>query len=282
MLTLHDVRARVRLSLNAEQVTKRFYDAFREKHGDLINGIEGIADEDERSWYASLLMNRLMFIYFLQMKGFIGGDHDFLRTCLNAVKRLRGKDEFYAFYRDFLIPMFHEGFGSRGHAYGDSAIAEILKHVPYLNGGIFEEHPIEQKNRIRVRDDHFERIFGFFDSFTWHLDTSPTGDPNQINPDVLGYVFEQYINLTASGKRENGAYYTKQDVTGHMAGNALLLVLLRRLIERTHVNPFLHLRSSPDLYVYEDLRYGWAQEDDRWLPAPESVRSVWAEPDQWR
>lgn len=159
-LTLHDVRSRVRLSLNAEQVTKRFYDAFREKHGDLINGIEGIADEEDRSWYASLLMNRLMFIYFLQMKGFIGGDQDFLRTCLNAVKRLRGKDEFYAFYRDLLIPMFHEGFGSRGHAYGDSEIAEILKYVPYLNGGIFEEHPIEERNRIRVRDDYFERISG--------------------------------------------------------------------------------------------------------------------------
>lgn len=66
-----------------------------------------------------------------------------------------------------------------------------------------------------------------------------------------------------------------------MAGNALLLVLLRRLVERTDVNPFLHLRASPDLYVHEDLRYGWAQEDEKWLPVPESVRSVWAAPDRW-
>ncbi len=93
-LTLADVRARVRQSFSAERVTARFYEAFRSQHGDLLAGIEGIDDEQDRSWYASLLMNRLMFIYFIQMKGFIGGDRVFLRTCLNAVRERRGTDEF--------------------------------------------------------------------------------------------------------------------------------------------------------------------------------------------
>ncbi len=94
--------------------------------------------------------------------------------------------------------------------------------VPYVNGGIFETHSIEVRYKIQVRDEYFERIFEFFDDFTWHLDTRPTGNSNAINPDVLGYVFEQYINLTAAGRRENGAYYTKQDVTGYMASTTLV------------------------------------------------------------
>jgi hypothetical protein len=280
-LTLADVRARVRLSLSAEQVTKRFYEAFRVHHGDLLAGIEGIDDEEDRSWYASLLMNRLMFIYFIQMKGFIGGDREFLRRCLTRVRELKGKDEFYAFYRDLLIPLFHDGLGSSAHAYPDPDIAGLLVHVPYVNGGIFEAHSIERRYTIRVRDEYFERIFGFFDGFAWHLDTRPTGNPNEINPDVLGYVFEQYINLTASGRRENGAYYTKQDVTGYMAGATLIPRLLRRLIERTGVNPFAHLQASPDLYIHEDLRYGWDVGMSEWTSAPREATEAFTDPARW-
>lgn len=280
-LTLADVRARVRLSLRAEGVTRRFYDAFRNQHADLLAGIEGIEDEQDRSWYASLLMNRLMFIYFIQMKGFIGGDREFLRRCLASVREFRGDDEFYGFYRDLLIPLFHDGLGSGAHSYGDRAIAELLRDVPYVNGGIFELHPIERRYSIQVRDEFFERIFGFFDGFTWHLDTRPTGNPNEINPDVLGYVFEQYINLTASGRRENGAYYTKQDVTGYMATVTLVPRLLERLIGRTDVNPFIHLQASPDLYVHDDLRYGWDAEEEMWRPVPTEVSAAWSDPDRW-
>ena len=280
-LTLADVRARVRLSFSAERVTARFYEAFRSRHGDLLTGIEGIDDEQDRSWYASLLMNRLMFIYFIQMKGFIGGNREFLKTCLDAIRERRGTDEFYGFYRDLLIPLFHDGLGSGVHTYADPAIAALLADVPYVNGGIFETHPIELRYEIQVRDEYFERIFGFFDDFTWHLDTRPTGNANEINPDVLGYVFEQYINLTAAGRRENGAYYTKQDVTGYMASATLVPRLLKGLTERTGANPFIHLKAHPDLYIHEDLRYGWDAETNAWKPAPAEATAAWSEPGRW-
>ena len=280
-LTLPDVRARVRQSLSAEQVTKRFYDAFRTQHADLLAGIEGIDDEQDRSWYASLLMNRLMFIYFLQMKGFIAGNRDFLQGCLRAIRGIRGRDEFYAFYRDLLIPLFHEGLGSSGTIDAGADIGFLLEGVPYINGGIFESHPIEERYEIRIRDTYFERILEFFDSFAWHLDTSPTGNPNEINPDVIGYVFEQYINLTTSGKREKGAYYTKEDVTGYMVSVSLVPFLLERLIARTGANPFLHLVEHPDRYIHESLLHGWDPVEERWLDVRDNVTQLWAEPLLW-
>ena len=200
-ITLPVVKDRVRAQFNAEQVTNRFYERFQQQHTSLQTGLVGIEDELERRWYASVLMNRLMFIYFLQKKGFLDGDRDYLRACLHRIREMRGPNEFYAFYREVLLPMFHHGFGSITHDYPDPEIATMLGNVPYVNGGIFEEHEIESAYEIQVPDTEFERIFDFFDEFRWHLDDREQGDPNAINPDVIGYIFERYINLTTGGQR---------------------------------------------------------------------------------
>lgn len=278
-ITLPAVKDRVRAQFNAEQVTNRFYEHFQEQHTSLQGALEGIDGEGEARWYASVLMNRLMFIYFLQKKGFLNGDRDYLRTCLTRIRELRGADEFYGFYRDVLLPMFHHGFGSVDHAYDDPEIAELLGDVPYVNGGIFEEHEIESTYEIRVPDSEFDRIFGFFDEFRWHLDEREQGDPNAINPDVIGYIFERYINLTAQGQKEGGAYYTKEDVTGYMASVTLLPRVLDRVVEATGVNPFLLLQNRPRRYLHEAMLHGHGQEG--WLPVPDRVAELHGDPLRW-
>ena len=67
---------------------------------------------------------------------------------------------------------------------------------------------------IHISDDVFVSIFDLFDGYQWHLDDRPTGDPNEINPDVLGHIFEQFIN-----QKQMGAYYTKEDVTHFMTSS---------------------------------------------------------------
>ncbi len=76
-ITLVDVTARVRenLAKNSEKVTKKFYAEFKKQHASFLGFIEGmddlIKDEDneDKQWYASIMMNRLMFCYFIQKKG---------------------------------------------------------------------------------------------------------------------------------------------------------------------------------------------------------------------
>ncbi|MEJ7784597.1 MAG: hypothetical protein WKF96_07325, partial [Solirubrobacteraceae bacterium] len=279
-LTLPHVKDRVRAQFNAERVTERFYRRFESNHSELQDGIVGLDDEDLRRWYASLLMNRLMFIYFLQRKGFLAGDRDYLRTRLTAIRQLRGANEFYAFYRDLLLPLFHHGFGSHTHEYADPAIAGLLGDVPFVNGGIFEEHELESEYEIRVPDSEFERIFDFFDSFTWHLDDRPHGDPNAINPDVIGYIFERYINLTASGQREEGAYYTKEDVTGYMVATTLIPRLLDRIVDRCEINPLVLLQAHAVRYVPEAMLHGRELAGD-WMPAPPDAIKAWGSATTW-
>ena len=93
-LTLPDVTGRVRAAFDVERVTKRFYDHFKTEHTRFLSFLQGIPDQEIERWYASVMLNRLMFIYFIQKKGFLNGDINYLRTKLTE-SQLRGNDRYY-------------------------------------------------------------------------------------------------------------------------------------------------------------------------------------------
>lgn len=273
--TVVEINRRLRRAFDADAVTKKFYRSFSEHHSRLCDAIEGIVvttndpAQSELRWYASLLMNRLMFIYFMQRKGFLDNDRDYLRNRLERLQAMEQPGSFYEFYKDFLLPLFHQGLGADASARDalDEAIQDLIGDVPYVNGGIFAEHAIEKNNQIAVPDEVFAHIFDFFDSWQWHLDDRPTGNPDEINPDVLGYIFEQFIN-----QKQQGAYYTKEDVTGYMTENTLIPVFLERLEAQTGVNPWRLLAAQPDRYIWNSLRHGEA------TPLPDEIA---AQADTW-
>lgn len=249
-LSLLSVRERVRNSFNAEEVTNSFYQEFQENHKALVDSIKGIDVEDFVSWYASLILNRLMFIYFLQKKGFLNEDLDYLRNSLTRIRQLKGANKFYQFYRDFLLVLFHDGLGSDEASNLDAEITSILGEIPYINGGIFAKHVLEETYDIEIPDVVFEQIFDFFDHYKWHLDTRKSAEPGTINPDILGYIFEKYVN-----QKEQGAFYTKEDVTGFMTSNTILPVLLDSISKFSEIN-FGLVRENAARYIPEGMRFG--------------------------
>ena len=256
-LTISLVADRVKGALNAEKVTKRFYNHFQEELKNFQRFIEGIQGSADVDWYASLMLNRLMFIYFIQKRGFLDGDPDYLRSRLERVRETRGPDSFHDFYRIFLRRLFHEGLG-RPKAERSPELTALLGEVPFLNGGIFDVHDLERDNPdLRIRDKAFERLFDLFDRYAWHLDERPRAKDNEINPDVLGHIFEKSIN-----QREKGAYYTKEDVTGYMAESAIIPRLLDMAAERMHglIRPlppvFGLLAQDPDRYIRPPVGHG--------------------------
>jgi hypothetical protein len=166
------------------------------------------------------MLNRLMFLYFIQKKRFLNGDPDYLRTQLEAA---RAADKNY--YRDFLLTLFFKGLACEENERED-AINGLLGKIPYLNGGLFLPHMLEElhSDTIQIADEAFERLFDFFDRYTWHLDDRPLRAGNEINPDVLGYIFEKYIN-----QKQMGAYYTKEDITGYICRSTILPFLLDKV-----------------------------------------------------
>ncbi len=275
-----DLKNKLRGAFDTSKVTKKFYDGFQLRHKELAAEIKGLP-EDQAASYASVLLNRLMFIYFLQKKEFLNLDPDYLRTSLTKLQALNKKDSFYSFYRDLLLELFFHGLNDQEQKYSTPEIADIIGKVPYVNGGIFEETEIEKVNDIEVPDSVFESIFSFFDSFTWHLDTRPTGNPEEINPEVIGYIFEQYINFTSNGKKENGAYYTKQDVTGYMVTQTVVPRLLDQL-ERLGQNPMKLLNFSGTRYLRDSQIHGWDFSNEKWLKLEANIEELWrSEPDKW-
>jgi hypothetical protein len=277
------VRERIRGQFETSKVTSDFFRKFKEKHEALTEQISGIATESETASYATLLLNRLMFIYFLQKKEFLNGDPDYLKSCLSQVQQLKGQDRFYSFYKDYLLELFFNKLDNPSGIIADPVIQEIAGDVPYVNGGVFSKSRVEAASNINIPDSAFDEIFTFFDSYTWHLDTRPTGTANEINPEVIGYIFEQYINYTADGKKENGAYYTKQDVTGYMVGQTLVPRILDELID-LGISPFQILKDSPLAYIHESLQHGGDVIDNTivWKPVAEELFACWTnDPVHW-
>jgi hypothetical protein len=256
-ITVVDVTGRVQsgFNTNAEKVTKKFYEGFKREHTAFLSFIKGITESQDKDWYASLMLNRLMFIYFIQKKGFLNNDKLYLKTKLAYTQTRKGKDKFYSFYRNFLLVLFHQGLGSPDNKKFESELGK----VPYLNGGLFDVHELETTyTNIQIEDMAFERIFSFFDQYEWHLDTRQQATGKEINPDVIGYIFEKYINDRAA----MGAYYTKEDITDYIGKNCIIPFLFDEL--KRHYPTALNkgsdvwklLQQHPSDYIYPAIQHG--------------------------
>lgn len=254
-LTILDVLHRVRSAFNSDEVTEKFYREYKANHEMLCGNIKGLRTPEDKSWYASLMLNRLMFIYFMQKKGFLDNNVNYLRDSLFKVQSLRGKNKFYQYYRDFLLPLFHEGLGSENTPQVDAEIQQVIGDVPYINGGIFAKHLLEESGRLDIPDQAFDEVFAFLDQYRWHLDERTVAGQGEINPEVLGYIFEKYVN-----QKQQGAYYTKEDVTGYMVTSTIIPVVIERLEAITGQSCWPLVKEQPLRYVPESMRFGMDQD----------------------
>jgi len=253
-ITLTDVITGLRRAFDRDRVSKSFYDKFKAQHDAFAAFITGLNQTADRAWYASLMLNRLMFVYFIQKKGFLDGDENYLQNRMSQVQQAAGKGQFHSFYRRFLRRLFHDGLGQPQPR--DAGLNQLIgANIPYLNGGLFDVHELEAHQDIDVPDEAFEKLFAFFDAWDWHLDDRPLTSGKEINPDVLGYIFEKYIN-----QKQMGAYYTKEDITEYISKNTVIPHLLEQARERCRVafegdsSVWKLLQAEPDRYIYPAMK----------------------------
>ena len=272
--TILDIIEKVQKSflINSEKITKDFYAGFKKEHSNFAKFITGIDDHIDdkqnknKQWYTSVMLNRLMFCYFIQKKGFLDGDVDYLRHKLEWTREQEGEDRFFNhFYKGFLVSLFHDGLNAPKHSH---EFENIYGRIPYLNGGMFDVHQIEQDYaELDIADEAFVSLFDFFDKWHWHLDDRMTASGRDINPDVLGYIFEQYINDRA----QMGAYYTKEDITEYIGRNTIVPYLMDAVkrkdekLFRSNGELWTFLRESGDRYIYDAMKKGAGQ------PLPDNI-----------
>ena len=161
----------------------------------------------------------------------------------------------------------------------DKKLEVEIGKIPYLNGGLFDEHKIEKTfEKIEIDDKAFEQLFNFFDEWEWHLDTRESASGKDVNPDVIGYIFEKYINDRA----QMGAYYTKEDITDYISKNCIIPWLFDE-VKRQYPKAFANdgwlwqmLKTSGDEYIYDAVKYGVSKTGGLFDDLPEEIKKGFA------
>ena len=225
------IRNKLEKTFNTEIVTKKFFENFKNNHCLFMEYVSGIKNKEEKKWFASLILNRLMFIWFLQKKEFVNDDLNYLETKMEESKK-RGKDRYYS---EFLTCLFFEGFAKKSRERSEKS-KKLLGKIKYLNGGLFIPHPIEEKykNKIKIQDKAFDETFTLFNKYDWLLHGKEGKSENEISPDIMGYIFEKYINELQ--QKSLGAYYTRDEITSYLSRNTIQNCILDKVNKQEQYN----------------------------------------------
>ena len=233
---------------------KRFLERYQAEFSIFLTHISGILDQADLNKFASLMLTRLMFLYFLQHKNFLDNDPNYLSNHLKIFQNCEDTTDLN-FYHDFLLHVFFKRLSNPIHS---SDLSAIAGNVPFLNIDLFKENPIESNNcSIQITNKAFEGIFTFFDSHYWQLDDQASPDDNVITPDIFVYIFEKHIN-----QKQMGAFYTQGDITEYIAKSTIIPFLLNA-VEKKYPGTFQGngpvrqlLKDNPDRYIYSAIKKG--------------------------
>ncbi len=227
------VRVALEESFDVEPVTKRFFAEYQRVFDHAMDRVEGFGDgaeeQESKKLFVQTLFDRLMFVYFLQRKGWLvfRGRKDYLEAFWEDHCNRDDSDDFGAknFHYDRLRLLFFGGLNNyqSQDVTSDPTARNYIGEVPFLNGGLFEE-TADEKNRkgmngTKVPDECIEEIFDkLFGRFNFTvMESTPFDIEVAVDPEMLGKVFEELV----TGRHESGSYYTPRAVVSFMCREAL-------------------------------------------------------------
>ncbi len=219
-----------------ENVTKEFFTAYKKLFLDLKESLEEVINDDilikeefkdkniKTTDFAKKLLGQIVFIYFLQKKGWLGvkkqeswgeGPKNFLRKLFNKEMANYGN-----FFNEMLEPLFYEALATERD--GDY-YSRFNCRIPFLNGGLFE--PINDydwiETDITLKNEIFEEILETFDLFNFTVkEDEPLEKEVAVDPEMLGKVFENLLEITA--RKSKGAFYTPREIVHYMCQQSLV------------------------------------------------------------
>lgn len=206
---------RVAEILSTERAGERFFRRFRAALEQMATALPQQADVTERRTAALVTLTRVLFLYFVQAKGWLDGRSDYLRSLLDDALA-KGRD----FHRDVLHPLF---FGTLNRPPAERSRRLRLGRIPYLNGGLFQPHPLERRlGGVRFPNDLWRETFdGLFERFRFCV--READEVTAVAPDMLGRVFERVMG---DGERHaTGTFYTPESVVRQMVDAAIATAL---------------------------------------------------------
>jgi hypothetical protein len=233
----------VKEAFSVEKLSKSFFDEYKEHYQDFVQFFTGKqlvkneekllskpnsqlayifnGDEKDVRDFCKKLLGRIVFLYFIQKKGWLGvpkgsewgeGDHHFLT---NLFKHCRNPQ---LFYQQYLSKLFFDTLNNERE--GD--LIELIEgqscRIPYLNGGLFEEDDPNHRNLV-FEPSLFKELFEFFNQYNFTIyEDDPNDHTVAVDPEMLGHIFE---NLLEDNK-DKGAFYTPKEIVHYMCQESLI------------------------------------------------------------
>ncbi len=220
-----------------EAVTKRFFVEYRAVFEKVEASVKGVPNRETRRLYTQRLFNRLMFLYFIQRKGWLSfqGDTNYLRALFNTA--LANKEDFL---NDRLYWTFFYGLNTAGEDYAvhsDAHLRERRGEVPFLNGGLFDlEDDYDVREKVRIPNNAFAAVIDLFERYNFTVtESTPLDVEVAVDPEMLGKVFEELV----TGRHETGSYYTPRPIVSFMCREALKHYLAQVVSDESAVARFV-------------------------------------------
>lgn len=225
-------------AFSVERLNKEFFDGYRKQY---FNFLAPLSDTKQNRDYVKKLLGRIVFLHFLQKKGWMGvpashsdwsgGDKNYLA---HLVDRHNGNDRLLS---DVLEPLFFKTLNEpRPDDSADSILGENIK-IPYLNGGLFDKDDIDKLD-IDFPYDYFKNLMDFFSQYNFTIDENdPDDNEVGIDPEMLGHIFE---NLLEDNK-DKGAFYTPKEIVQYMCRESVIQYLKTHEPDARYAEAIEHL-----------------------------------------
>ena len=228
---------------NTKDIVSIFYEQYKTLLGKFQEGIVGIKSPDDARHYAQLLLSRIMFLYFIQARGFLSGNMDYLQDGYKDVIQNNGN-----FYKK-LTELFFNVLNTEKH----DRHTDNFDNIPFLNGGLFKKRQIEAGNRIEIKNNIFKDTLDFLGGWMWYVDdtTDAASTTASVNPEILGHIFETMID----DQHGKGAYYTPPDITRYICGESIQRYCVDRVNKKfgTEYNEIQEMATEHREYLYFDV-----------------------------
>ncbi len=239
--------AEIEAAFSIEKVTDEFFEQYKSLYLKLSVHLEGqplfqhLSGEEQAhqiARFAKKLLGQIVFLYFLQKKGWLGvakddrwgaGSRRFMRDRFGIVA-----NEEKNYYRDFLQYLFYEALAKERKNQADPGYYSRFDcKIPFLNGGLFEaeynwqEESVELPNALfhnREKSKGGDEGTGILDVFDRYNFTIKEDEPLEkevaVDPEMLGKVFENMLDVTE--RKSKGAFYTPREIVHYMCQESLI------------------------------------------------------------